>query len=120
MSLDDKIMKLNEQRFATIVILCNVLDAEAGVSNGVKSAVASSLLSMMERSMIKEDEPLKNLLNHSIDRFCAEIEETKGIENFKQTLLNRVEEAKVLIDELNEKARRIKEGEDILKGICLN
>ena len=120
MSLDDKIMKLNEQRFTTIVILCNVLDAENGVSNSVKSAVAASLLSMMDRSMITEDEPLKNLLNHSIDRFCAEIEETKGIENFKQTLIDRVEEAKGLVDELNEKARRIKEGEDILKGICLN
>ncbi len=36
-SLNDKIMKLNEQRFATIVILCNVLDTEKGVSNTVKS-----------------------------------------------------------------------------------
>lgn len=120
MSSDDKLMKLNEQRFTTIIILCNVLDAEKGVSNSVKSAVAASLLSMMDRSMIKEDEPLKNLLNHSIDRFCAEMEETKGVENFKQTLMDRVEEAQGLVDELNEKARRIKEGEDILKGICLN
>jgi hypothetical protein len=120
MSLDDKIMKLNEQRFATIIILCNILDADSGVSNSVKSAVAASLLSMMERSMIDEDEPLKNLLNHSIDRFCMEIEETKGIENFKQTLVDRVEEAKGLVDELNAKARRIREADEILKGICLN
>ena len=120
MSLDDKIMKLNEQRFSTIVILCNILDADSGVSNSVKSAVAASLMSMMERSMIEEDEPLKNLLNHSIDRFCLEIEQTKGIDNFKQTLIDRVEEAKELVAELNQKAKRIKEGEDILKGICLN
>lgn len=120
MSLDDKIMKLNEQRFTTIIILCNVLDSEKGVSVHVKSAIAASLINMMDKSMIKEDTPLKNLINHSIDRFCDEVEQKNGIENYRETLINRVEEAQSLVDELNQKARRIKEGEDILKGICLN
>jgi hypothetical protein len=39
MSLDEKTMKLNEQRFATIVILCNVLDTEEGVTDHIKSAI---------------------------------------------------------------------------------
>ena len=119
-SLNDKMMKLNEQRFTTIVILCNVLDTEEGVSNTVKAAICASLISMLDRSMNKDDEPLVNLINNSIDNFCAEIEAEKGIENYRDTLTDSVKFAKKIVDELNKKAERIKEGEDILKGICLN
>ena len=120
MSLDDKFQKLNEQRFTTIVILCNVLDTEDGVSDTVKAAICASLISMIDRSMNKEDEPLINLINNSIDNFCAEIEAKKDIENYRDTLTDSVKFAKKIVDELNKKAQRIKEGEDILKGICLN
>jgi len=119
-SLNDKIMKLNEQRFATIVILCNVLDTEKGVSNTVKSAICASLINMLDRSMNPDDEPLINLINNSIDNFCAEIEAERGIKNYRDTLTDSVEIAKQVVDELNKKAKRIREGEDILKGICLN
>lgn len=120
MSLDDKIMKLNEQRFATIVILCNVLDTERGVSDHIKSAICASLINMLERSMNDDDTGLVNLINNSIDNFCAKVEEKRGIENYRDTLTDTVNLAKKLVDELNIKAKRIKEGEDILKGICLN
>ena len=120
MSLEDKFQKLNEQRFTTIVILCNVLDTEEGVSNTVKAAVCASLISMIDRSMNKEDEPLINLINNSIDNFCAEMEAERRIENYRDTLTDSVKFAKKVVDELNKKAERIKEGEDILKGICLN
>ena len=120
MSSDDRIMKLNEQLFTSIIVLCNVLDSEKGVTTSVKSAVAASLISMINRSMTEEDDALKNLLNHSIDRFCAEIEEKHEVESYREVLQSRVEEAQSLVDELNLKAKRIKEGEDILKGICLN
>ena len=113
-------MKLNEQRFSTIVILCNVLDTEEGVSNTVKAAICASLINMLERSMNAEDEPLVNLINNSIDNFCAEVEAERGIENYRNTLTDSVVLAKKLVDELNKKAKRIQEGEDILKGICLN
>jgi hypothetical protein len=119
-NLDNKIMKLNEQRFSTIVILCNVLDTEEGVSNTVKAAICASLINMLERSMNAEDEPLVNLINNSIDNFCAEVEAERGIENYRNTLTDSVVLAKKLVDELNKKAKRIQEGEDILKGICLN
>jgi len=120
MSLDEKMMKLNEQRFATIVILCNVLDTEEGVTDHIKSAICASLINMLERSMNDDDTGLVNLINNSIDNFCAKVEEVRGIENYRETLTDTVNLAKRLVDEINTKARRIKEGEDILKGICLN
>jgi hypothetical protein len=120
MSLDDKIMKLNEQRFATIVILCNVLDTEEGVSDHIKSAICASLINMLERSMNDDDIGLVNLINNSIDNFCVEIEAKRGIENYRDTLTDTVNLAKKLVDKIKEKANRIKEGEDILKSICLN
>jgi DNA-binding ferritin-like protein (Dps family) len=120
MSLDEKTIKLNEQRFATIVILCNVLDTEEGVTDHIKSAICASLINMLERSMNDDDTGLVNLINNSIDNFCAKVEVERGIENYRDTLTDTVNLAKRLVDELNTKARRIKEGEDILKGICLN
>ena len=120
MSLEDKFQKVNEQRFATIVILCNVLDTEKGVSDHIKSAICASLINMLERSMNDEDTGLINLINNSIDNFCTIVEAKKGIENYRDTLTETVTLAKKLVDEINIKARRIKEGEDILKGICLN
>ena len=120
MSLEDKTMKLNEQRFATIVILCNVLDTEEGVSDHIKSAISASLINMLERSMNPDDTGLINLINNSIDNFCAEIEAKRGIENYRDTLSETVNIAKKIVGEIKKKAQRIKEGEDILKGICLN
>ena len=52
----DKGMLVNEQRFSMIVVLCNILDSESGVSDGVKSAVAASLLNTIEMSFIPEDD----------------------------------------------------------------
>ena len=120
MSLEKKYQKLNEQRFATIVILCNVLDTEKGVSDHIKSAICASLINMLERSMNDEDEPLVNLINNSIDNFCAVVEAKRGIENYRDTLTETVDMAKKIVNKINEKVKRIKEGEDILKGICLN
>ena len=120
MSLEKKYQKLNEQRFATIVILCNVLDTEKGVSDHIKSAICASLINILERSMNDEDEPLVNLINNSIDNFCAVVEAKRGIENYRDTLTETVDMAKKIVNKINEKVKRIKEGEDILKGICLN
>ena len=121
MTSAEKNMKISEQRFTMTVILCNVLDSENGVSNKIKSAVASSLLNMIEMSMIpKEDELLIQLINNSIDGFCSQIENEHGVENYKSELLASVQFARHLMNEIGEKTRRIKEGEEILKNICLN
>ena len=119
-NLEEKYQKLNEQRFATIVILCNVLDTEKGVTDHIKSAICASLINMLDRSMNDEDTGLVNLINNSIDNFCTVVEAKKGIENYRDTLTETVDIAKKIVEELKTKAKRIKEGEDILKGICLN
>jgi len=116
----EKNLKINEQRFALIITLCNVLDTERGVSNSIKSAISASLINMMEASFIEEDEPLANLINNSIDNFCREIEERNGIPNYREMLIQSVIESKQILEKLNEKVKRIREGEDILKNISLN
>jgi DNA-binding ferritin-like protein (Dps family) len=89
----EKNMRVNEQRFALIILLCNVLDSEKGVSGSIKSAICASLLNMMEVSFIDgDDEPLANLINNSIDRFCLEIEEKKGVENYRAQLMESVKQ----------------------------
>ncbi len=114
-------IKVNEQRFALIILLCNVLDTEEGVSKNIKSAICASLMNMMEVSFIPgDDEPLANLINNSIDNFCRDVEGENGIEDYREHLMQSVKTARGLVDELNEKVIRIKEGEDILKNICLN
>ena len=121
LTADEKGIKVNEQRFALIVLLCNVLDTEKGVSDNIKSAICSSLMNVMEQSFIAgDDDAFLNLINNSIDEFCTSMEEKHGIQNYRDHLMESVKTARKLVDELNKKVQRIKEGEDILKGICLN
>ena len=121
LTASEKGMLVNEQRFSMIVLLCNILDSENGVSDSVKSAIAASLLSMIEMSFIPEDDDVfADLINYSIDNFCKNIEEKTGIEDYRSTISESVAIAKQIIDKVNEKARRIKEADEILKNICLN
>jgi len=118
---DEKGIKVNEQRFAMTIILCNLLEAENGVSMGIKSATAASLMNMMEMSMIDEDDDtLKKLINNAIDQFCYEMEAKHDIENYRGRLMESVLASRKLVDEMKQKIERIKQGEDILKNICLN
>lgn len=117
---EEKSIRINEQRFGLVLILCNVLDTP-NVNERVKSAIAASLLNIMETSFIpKDDDPFKNLINHSIDGFCAEIEQKNGIENYRLELLAEVEATRAILDEVKAKIERIKDGDRILKDICLN
>ena len=121
LTASEKGMLVNEQRFSMIVVLCNILDSENGVSDSVKSAVAASLLNTIEMSFIPEDDDVfADLINYSIDNFCKNIEEKTGIEDYRSTISESVAMAKKIIDKVNEKARRIKEADEILKNICLN
>jgi len=121
LTASEKGMLVNEQRFSMIVLLCNILDAEDGVHDAVKSAVAASLLNMIEMSFIPEDDDVfADLINYSIDNFCKSIEEKTGMEDYRSTLGESVAMAKEIINKVNEKARRIREADDILKNICLN
>lgn len=117
----EKGILVNEQRFSMIVLLCNILDAKEGVSNAIKSAVAASLINIIEMSLIPlDDDVFADLLNNSIDNFCKNMEEENDIEDFRLVLLESVSVARVVIGKINEKARRIKEAEEILRSISLN
>lgn len=121
LTASEKGMKVNEQRFAMIIILCNLLETENGVSMSVKSATAASLINMMEMSMIPgDDDGLKDLINNSINQFCYEVEMKHEIENYRNRLMESVLASRKLVDEMKAKIDRIREGEDILKNICLN
>lgn len=121
LTASEKSLRINEQRFAFIITLCNILDTENGVSNTIKSAISASLINVMNTSFIPgDDDGLSNLINNSIDNFCKQVELEKGIEDYRSELVRQVKAAKVIVKELNEKIQRIKEGEDILKNICLN
>lgn len=121
LTASEKGLRVNEQRFALIITLCNVLDTEDGVDNNIKSAICASLINMMNTSFIPgDDDGLKNLINNSIDGFCLEMITEKGIEDYRAVLEKQVKEAKKIVDALNKKIQRIKEGEDILNNICLN
>ncbi len=114
-------IRVNEQRFAMTIILCNLLEAENGVSMAIKSATAASLLNMMEMSMIEgDDDVFKELINNAIDQFCYEVEMKHEIENYREKLMESVNQAKGIVDKMKAKIERIKQGEDILKNICLN
>jgi hypothetical protein len=117
----EKGMLVNEQRFSMIVLLCNILDAKEGVSNSVKSAIAASLINMIEMSLIpSDDDVFADLLNNSIDNFCKNMEEENDIEDFRLVLSQSVSIARGVVDKINEKARRIKEADEILRSISLN
>jgi hypothetical protein len=121
LTASEKGMLVNEQRFSMIVLLCNILDSENGVSDSVKSAIAASLLSMIEMSFIPDDDDVfADLINYSIDNFCKSMEEKTGIEDYRSTISESVAIAKQIVNKVNEKARRIKEADEILKNICLN
>jgi hypothetical protein len=121
LTASEKGLRVNEQRFALIITLCNILDTEDGVDNSIKSAISASLINMMNVSFIPgDDDPLANLINNSIDNFCREVEEERGIEDYRGQLNKQVRAAKTIVDALNKKIERIKDGEDILKNICLN
>ena len=121
LTASEKGMLVNEQRFSMIVLLCNILDAEDGVCDSIKSAVAASLLNTIEMSFIPtDDDVFADLINYSIDNFCKNIEEKTGIEDYRSTLGESVAMAKHIVDKINEKVRRIKEADEILKNISLN
>jgi septation ring formation regulator EzrA len=114
-------IRVNEQRFAMTIILCNLLEAENGVSMSIKSATAASLINMMEMSMIEgDDDVFKELINNAIDQFCYEVETKHDVENYRERLMQSVKQARGIVDEMKAKIERIQNGEDILKNICLN
>lgn len=121
LTASEKNLRINEQRFALIITMCNILDTERGVDFQIKSAISASLINMMQSSFIPgDDDALANLINNSIDNFCREVNEERGTEDYRAVLVQQVKAAKTVVDSLNKKIQRIKDGENILNNICLN
>lgn len=120
-TVNERNLKLNEQRFAMAIVLMNILESKNGVSHHIKAAISASLINMIDTIFIPgEDDELAELINNSIDGFCKEVEVEHGVKNFRSNLNKSINKAKDLVGAITEKISRIKDGEDILKSINLN
>lgn len=116
----DKIRKSNEQRLKMACTLVNVMKQSEGATLELRTAVAASLLEMLQYDMLTEDRDLVKLLDEAIDYVCTEARETRGVEDLRSSLVEMVERARKMIDEINKKEERVNVGEDILKTINFN
>lgn len=116
----DKIRKSNEQRLKMACTLVNVMKQSEGATLELRTAVAASLLEMLQYDMLTEDRDLVKLLDEAIDYVCTEARETRGVEDLRSSLVEMVERARQMLSEINKKEERVNVGEDILKTINFN
>lgn len=113
MDIASRIKKTNDQRVVMAFTLLNIMKHSEGVSIQIRSAVAASMLDMLNKHMIPEDRELIKMINDGIDELCEEARVNYGVENLRMGLSNSIEVAE-------EQMERIKEGEGILNGINFN
>lgn len=109
----EKIEKSNEQRMKMMFTLINVMKNTKESSLELRTAVATSVLEMLDTSMLPEDTLLVQLLDDAVNSVCKQAETDRGIPNMKENL-------RKIIDVSREKVERMTEGESILKNINLN
>jgi len=106
-----RIEKTNEQRVTMALLITNVM-ASPLVDIATKSAMAATLLNMLDTCMIAEDTELIKVLNTAINEVNEEAKEY-GQDNLIESL-NQIR------NEVKQKMERIDEGESILKGLDLD
>jgi hypothetical protein len=109
-----RIAKTNDQRIKMSLLLYNIMkntNGQCGLE--LRSAVAASVVEMLDTSMIAEDKDLIKLLNEAVDNVCDAVREKYGIEDFRSNLNNIIQQSK-------EQIERISEGEEILKSLNLD
>ncbi len=109
----DKIKMTNDQRIKMALTLVNVIENPQLSSLELRISVATSMLEMLNTSMIEEDTMLINLINSTIDKVCNEVEQEKGIPDMRNRMLEIISVSK-------EKTERINTGESILNNINYN
>ena len=114
--IKEKIEKTNEQRLKMALTLMNVMRHSEGVSMEIRSAVAASMLEMLETDMIDEDRPLIKVLNEGIDVVCDDAKKY-GVNDLRSALKKATESARKIVEE---KMDRINEGNSILNNINFN
>ena len=116
----EKIKKSNEQRLKMACTLVNVMKQSEGATLELRTAVAASLLEMLQYDMLTEDKDLVKILDEAIECVCVEAKEKRGIEDLRGYLVDMVERARDYISKTNEKEQRVNVGDDILKRINFN
>lgn len=111
--LNEKIKKSNDQRVKMMFTLVNVMTNTKESSLELRTAVAASVLEMLDTSMLPEDVVFVEFLNNAVDSVCKEAESDRGIPNLKENLRR-------IINVSREKIDRITEGDSILNNINFN
>lgn len=109
--LREKIEKTNNQRITMSLLIVNVMKSPM-VDITTKSAMAATLLDMLETTMIDEDDELIKVLMEAINEVNEEAKE------YGQA--NLIEKLNGIRKDVKEKLDRIEEGEDILKSLNLD
>jgi hypothetical protein len=110
----ERIAKTNDQRIKMSLVLFNIMKNTSGQADlQLRSAVAASVIEMLDTSMITEDKDLIKLLNEGVDNVCNAVKEQYGITDFRSTLNG-------MIKQTHEQIQRIEQGEEILKGLNLD
>jgi len=112
----ERIAKSNEQRCIMALTLINVMKQSEGVSIQVRSSVAASLLDMLDTHMLDEDKDLIRVLNEGIDSVCNDAKEY-GVKDLRSALRQTIQISKQHIEE---RLKRVDEGQNILNQINLN
>lgn len=112
----EKIAKTNEQRCIMALTLVSVMKHSEGVSIQIRSAVAASLLDMLDTHMLEEDPDLIRVLNEGIDIVCEDAKEY-GVKDLRSTLRQTIQTSK---QQIEEHLKRVNEGNNILNQINLN
>jgi succinylarginine dihydrolase len=109
-----RIAKTNDQRIKMSLVLFNIMKNTSGQAClQLRSAVAASVIEMLDTSMIAEDMDLIKLLNEAVDVVCSDVKAEYGITDFRSTLNG-------MIKQTHEQIERIEKGEEILKSLNLD
>ena len=114
--IKEKIAKTNEQRVKMALTIMNVLKHSQSATIEMRAAVAASMLDMLQTDMLPEDDALVKFINEGINVVCEDAKKY-GVTNLRDRLQESIITAKQLIEE---KEKRIKEGNDILNNFNFN
>jgi predicted component of type VI protein secretion system len=114
--IKEKIAKTNEQRVKMALTIMNVMKHSHSASIEMRSAVAASMIDMLNTDMIEEDTDLIKFINEGIDNVCEDAKKY-GVNDLRSQLERSITVAKQMV---NEKMDRINEGDNILNKINFN
>ena len=106
-----RIEKTNEQRVTMALLIINVMKSPL-TDIATKSAMAATMLDMLDKFMLEEDTELIKVINEGIKSVHNEAKEY-GQDNLIESL-NKIRK------QVKEKMERVEEGENILSSLNLD